>query len=653
MVQSIREVGFGRCAQGRCSPWLVWPRSWPRSSPASGGSSYSTRPLPFALSGSDPQLLRAARLAHVEQPSSDPRRIEEQDAARGAEQAALPGRQVVGEQPALRGRRQVVDDDVLGEGRPAELPRGPRAGDDGRARGIGQREGADLLGAVGEPDAVGEPAVRDRELLDAGDGLLQARRERGAVGDGDGVARAPGDVCATEGRIGARELRLHPVPEQEPADARLLPDDVGCRRRSGPRRARRPGSRPARLPPRGRARASPAARTRSARRPCGRSASAPVSPRATSTSTGSARPAAKPRPTTIATPGRRRGRRSAAAAPSPRRPGRTWSRRSRAGRRRGRARAAAASTGATARAPGRRTCGRTRSAARRSPTPPRRRAAAAATRPRPGRRAPRRARRARRTARPRRARAPALKARARERSSSRLARGTHGADHREASGRPGAGEPDEQRRSARARRSALDLRVVVHDAEDLAAAVAVARQRGVAVDAVVDVAAAVDEPADVAAAAAVPGAVDLGVEAVRSRRALADPGAGRRRERVPVRVAQEPAVGVDRAAGLSIGRPRSSTGWPSAARSGKPLRVDPRQAGRVRAGAGRVDVAAEVVGLRLLGLERGRDERRRRRPRAGAARPARGTRAGSCAPATASLNTPAARSAAASTLSSW
>src|SRR4029450_7465448 len=47
--------------------------------------------------------------------------------------------------------------------------------------------------------------------------------------------------------------------------------------------------------------------------------------------------------------------------------------------------------------------------------------------------------------------------------------------------------------SARAPRSALDLRVVVHDAEDAAAAVAVTGQRAVAVDLVAIGAAAVDK----------------------------------------------------------------------------------------------------------------------------------------------------------------
>src|SRR3954454_18893653 len=57
--------------------------------------------------------------------------------------------------------------------------------------------------------------------------------------------------------------------------------------------------------------------------------------------------------------------------------------------------------------------------------------------------------------------------------------------------------------------SARDLGLVEHHAEHLPSAVAVPRQRAVAVDAARVVGAAVDELAHVALAAAVPGAVDL------------------------------------------------------------------------------------------------------------------------------------------------
>src|SRR5215218_476134 len=159
-------------------------------------------------------------------------------------------------------------------------------------------------------------------------------------------------------------------------------------------------------------------------------------------------------------------------------------------------------------------------------------------------------------------------------------------------------------RSTRAPRSALDLRVVVHDAEHAAAAVAVAGQRGVAVDPVADVAAAVDELADAPATAAVPGAVDPRAEAELAAGARADARARCGRERVPVGIAQQHALRVQRATEL-VDRAaevvyRLAVGGPER----EALRVDPRQPDRVLAGAGREDVAAEVVGLRLLGPQR-------------------------------------------------
>ena len=63
----------------------------------------------------------------------------------------------------------------------------------------------------------------------------------------------------------------------------------------------------------------------------------------------------------------------------------------------------------------------------------------------------------------------------------------------------------------------------------------------------------------------------------------------------------------------SITRPRSSTGRPSSARSGKPSAIDPREAGGMRAAVRRVDVAAEVVGLRVARTH----HRARARARAG------------------------------------
>ena len=91
-------------------------------------------------------------------------------------------------------------------------------------------------------------------------------------------------------------------------------------------------------------------------------------------------------------------------------------------------------------------------------------------------------------------------------------------------------------------RSTRHLRLVVHDAEDLAAAVAVAGQGGVTVDPGVGVAAAVGELAHVPVAAAVPGTVQLALEAVEVAGLLADPRSRRRRQRTAVGVAQPLAV---------------------------------------------------------------------------------------------------------------
>src|SRR3954468_20473364 len=102
--------------------------------------------------------------------------------------------------------------------------------------------------------------------------------------------------------------------------------------------------------------------------------------------------------------------------------------------------------------------------------------------------------------------------------------------------------------AARTRTSALHLRVVVHDAEDVTAVVAVAGQGRVAVDPPAHIAAAVDEPANTAAATAVPRSVEVRAEAEVFRRDAADPRPGRRRERVAVRVAQQVALRIDRPA---------------------------------------------------------------------------------------------------------
>ena len=177
----------------------------------------------------DPELLRAARDAHVEQPPADPRGVQQLHLARGAEHALLSRREVEREQAALVGGRQVVDDDVLRERGPTEAPGSPCAADDRRAGRLGEREPADLLGAVGQAHAVDEPGVGDGELHDSGNGLLEDRRERGAVGDSDRVAGAPGDLRAAERGVASWKLHLLAVAEQEAAEAGLLPDEVVAR----------------------------------------------------------------------------------------------------------------------------------------------------------------------------------------------------------------------------------------------------------------------------------------------------------------------------------------------------------------------------------------------------------------------------------------
>ena len=77
-------------------------------------------------------------------------------------------------------------------------------------------------------------------------------------------------------------------------------------------------------------------------------------------------------------------------------------------------------------------------------------------------------------------------------------------------------------------------------------------------------------------------------------------------------------------------------GLPSRAAQRVAVAVDPRQPRRVRAGAGRVGVPAEVVGVRLAGLTRAarpaaRPSRRRHRPRdPGQEAPARGVARRAC-----------------------
>ena len=108
-----------------------------------------------------------------------------------------------------------------------------------------------------------------------------------------------------------------------------------------------------------------------------------------------------------------------------------------------------------------------------------------------------------------------------------------------------------------------------------------------------------------AAAAAVPGAVDRVRKPYRSADRRADRRARRGGQRDALGVGEALAVLVDRLA-LEVDEPAEVVDAVAVLGAQRPaLGVDPRQPGRVRAGVGRVDVAAEVVRLGLAG----RDER--------------------------------------------
>ena len=94
---------------------------------------------------------------------------------------------------------------------------------------------------------------------------------------------------------------------------------------------------------------------------------------------------------------------------------------------------------------------------------------------------------------------------------------------------------------------------------------------------------------------------------------FADLGARRRRQRQPIRVAQQVAVLVDRLA-LVVDEPADVVDRPAVAGPDRiAAGVEPGKPERVSAGAGREDVAAEVEGVGLSRLHRLRDHAPRRR----------------------------------------
>src|SRR5439155_22151095 len=117
---------------------------------------------------------------------------------------------------------------------------------------------------------------------------------------------------------------------------------------------------------------------------------------------------------------------------------------------------------------------------------------------------------------------------------------------------------------------------------DLPSPVAVARQRIVAVDPVADVTAAVDELPHVPPAAAVPRAVVVGPEAVVAGGGLADARARGGWERIPVRVAQQVPLGVDRATKAVDRAPQVVDRVAAGGTERKPVAVDAGEPNRVR-----------------------------------------------------------------------
>ena len=91
---------------------------------------------------------------------------------------------------------------------------------------------------------------------------------------------------------------------------------------------------------------------------------------------------------------------------------------------------------------------------------------------------------------------------------------------------------------------------------------------------------------------------------------LADRRARRRRQRAALEVGEQDVVLVDRPPGAVDQAAQVVHPLAVAGAQGEALAVDPRQPGRVRAAVGRVDVAAEVVGVRVARPHDGADHAR-------------------------------------------
>jgi hypothetical protein len=135
--------------------------------------------------------------------------------------------------------------------------------------------------------------------------------------------------------------------------------------------------------------------------------------------------------------------------------------------------------------------------------------------------------------------------------------------------------------------------------EHTPARIAVAGQRGIAVDASRDITATVDEPANAPVAAPVPRAVDVRAKTVLRCRRVAHPCPRRNRKRLTVGRDEQSAPRLDRSP-LPVHRPAEVVDrHPIRCAQRKPLRVDPRQAARVRTRPGGVHVTAKVEGVRI------------------------------------------------------
>src|SRR5215208_7192674 len=125
----------------------------------------------------------------------------------------------------------------------------------------------------------------------------------------------------------------------------------------------------------------------------------------------------------------------------------------------------------------------------------------------------------------------------------------------------------------------------------------------VTVDPLLVVGATVPQLANPAPAAAIPGALEMGLEAIVPRRLGTDLGPGRGRQRQPVGIPEPAAIVVDRLA-LVVDQATDVVDRSAVVRPDWiPAGVHPRQPERMDAGAGGEGMAAEVKGVGLARLD--------------------------------------------------